>query len=226
LHNIVKLLLYNLVTMRSYGQYCALAKSLDVVGDRWTLLIVRELALRGSARYTDLRAGLPGIATNLLASRLRDLERSGVVAREDAPPPIATTIFKLTPRGEELRPVLDALGRWGVPYMAEGPAPEDEFRGRWLAWPAEFFLVDREPDAAPIAIVLRVGEEPMVLETADGEVHARPGDAVDPDAVLTGGPHEILGVLSGQLDLAAARARGVSFEGDERALARVIPAAA
>ena len=77
-------------------------RALDVVGDRWTLLIVRELALRGACRYTDLRNGLPGIATNLLADRLRELENAGVVAREEAPPPIATTLFRLTPRGEEL----------------------------------------------------------------------------------------------------------------------------
>ncbi len=103
--------------MRSYDEYCAIAKSLDVVGDRWTLLIVRELALRGACRYTDLRNGLPGIASNLLAERLRDLERAGVIAREDAPPPIATTLFRLTPRGEQLRPVLDDLFRWGLPLM-------------------------------------------------------------------------------------------------------------
>ena len=105
--------------MRSYDEYCSVAKSLDVVGDRWTLLIVRELALRGRCRYTDLRNGLPGIATNLLADRLRELEQAGVVAREDAPPPIATTLFHLTPRGEELRPVLDGLFRWGLPLMTE-----------------------------------------------------------------------------------------------------------
>ena len=100
--------------MRSYDEYCAVAKSLDVVGDRWTLLIVRELAIRGACRYTDLRNGLPGIATNLLAERLRELEHAGVIARENAPPPIATTLFRLTPRGEQLRPVLagsDSLGR-------------------------------------------------------------------------------------------------------------------
>src|SRR3954471_23613538 len=99
--------------MRSYAEYCAIAKSLDVVGDRWTLLIVRELALRGACRYTDLRNGLPGIATNLLADRLRDLERAGVGEGEGAPAPIAATLFRLTPRGEQLRPVLDDLMRWG-----------------------------------------------------------------------------------------------------------------
>src|ERR1700674_3647322 len=120
--------------MRSYAEYCAIAKSLDVVGDRWTLLIVRELALQGPCRYTDLRNGLPGIATNLLADRLRDLERANIVSREDAPPPIATTLFRLTPRGEELKTVLVELGRWGVPYMVE-PVAEDAFRSHWLAMP-------------------------------------------------------------------------------------------
>ena len=91
--------------MRSYGQYCAMAKALDLVGDRWTLLIVRELLLRGQCRYTDLRQGLPGIATNLLAERLRELEQAGVIRREAAPPPVATTVFRLTRRGEELAPV-------------------------------------------------------------------------------------------------------------------------
>src|SRR5207245_1774744 len=89
--------------MRSYGQFCGLAKSLDVIGDRWTLLIVRELLIRGPSRYTDLQYGLPGIATNLLAERLRDLEAEGIVTKEVAPPPVATTLFRLTP------PV-DALG--------------------------------------------------------------------------------------------------------------------
>jgi DNA-binding HxlR family transcriptional regulator len=207
--------------MRSYGQYCALAKALDVVGDRWTILIVRELLLRGPCRYTDLREGLPGIATNLLADRLRELERAGLIEREYAPPPIASTLFGLTERGQELRPVLDALGRWGIPYMTEGPAPADEFRNRWLAWPAEMFLEDREPSAAPVTIELRTGEQPMLVEAAAGEIHTRTGTSEHADAVLAGSPHAILGVLSGRVELARAREQGLDFEGDERALARV-----
>ncbi len=209
--------------MRSYGQYCALAKALDVLGDRWTLLIVRELMLGGPSRYTDLRNGLPGIATNLLADRLRDLEAAGVVRREEAPPPVASTLFSLTPRGEQLKPVLNELGMWGIPYMAEGPAPEDAFRGRWLTWPVEMFLADADPERPPVTLELRVGDRPMIVETVAGEVRTRPGPAERADAVLSGPPHPILGLLSGQLDLEQARARGVEFEGDGAVLARLRP---
>src|SRR5258707_5277536 len=97
--------------MRTYDQYCSVARALDVIGDRWSLLIVRELLIRGPVRYTDLRYGLPGIATNLLADRLRELEEAGVVQRVGAPPPGATTPFELTQRGKELATRGDAL--WG-----------------------------------------------------------------------------------------------------------------
>jgi DNA-binding HxlR family transcriptional regulator len=211
--------------VRSYGQYCALAKALDVVGDRWTLLIVRELLLQGACRYTDLRAGLPGIATNLLADRLRDLERAGVIEREQAPPPIATTLFRLTPRGEELRPALDALARWGVGYMTDGPGPDDEFRSRWLVWPAELFLRDEEPERAPTIVELRTDEGSLLVEAGGGEVRTRASAAEPADAVIEGSPRAILGVLSGRLDLDAARALGLRISGDATAIARMQPRA-
>ena len=102
---------------KDYGLPCPVAKTLEIVGDRWTLLIVRELLLLGPSRYTDLRNGLPGIATNLLVDRLRELEEAGVVERTEAPPPVATTLFCLTPRGEALRPVIKALGAWAGPTL-------------------------------------------------------------------------------------------------------------
>jgi DNA-binding HxlR family transcriptional regulator len=210
--------------MRSYSQFCAVAKALDVLGDRWTLLIVRELLLAGPSRYTDLRNGLPGIATNLLSDRLRELEAEGVVIREQAPPPVATTLFKLTPRGEAIRSVLHELGLWGIPYMAEGPASEDVFRARWLAWPAELFLADLEPEGPPLSIELRAEDEPVVIETAAGTVRVRPGSAERPDAVISGAPHEILGLLSGHLDVPGARRRGLRIEGEVGVLERLRPA--
>ena len=96
--------------MRSYHHYCSVARGLDVVGDRWTLLIVRELLLQGSCRFTDLKNGLPGIATNLLSTRLKELESAGLITREDAPPPVATVLYGLSESGRELEPVLKALG--------------------------------------------------------------------------------------------------------------------
>ena len=215
--------------MRSYGQFCALAKALDAIGDRWSLLIVRELMLLGPCRYTDLMRGLPGIATNLLADRLRDLEAAGVVRREAAPPPIATTLFHLTPRGEELRPVIRELGRWGAPLLGEA-SDEDAFRSYWISLPLELYYYDTAPDGPPVSIELRLGDGPVVVETADGRVHARRGGAEKPDAVLTGPPRLIVGVLSGRLGLADARQQGLVVDGDPGVLTRVrsssMPAAA
>ncbi len=210
--------------MKSYRQYCGLAKALDVIGGRWNLLIVRELLARSPARYTDLHAGLPGIATNLLAGRLRELEAVGVVRRYEAPPPVATTVFELTARGEDLWPVVRELGRWGRPLLAE-PADEDEFRIHWLAVPARLHLTDYEPGQPQVTLVLRSGGEALTFETSGGAVRSRPGDADAPDLVLAGPPQLVVGVLVGNLSLAEARARGLDVDGDLAVLSRLRPAA-
>lgn len=208
--------------MRSYGQYCSIAKALDVVGDRWTLLIIRELLIRGACRYTDLRNGLPGIATNLLSDRIRELESAGLIRREDAPPPIATTLFHLTEAGAELLPVLDAIGRWGVKYMIE-PADGDEFRGHWFTFPVSFFLHDRDPDGPPVSIELRTASSPAVIEISGGSARTRLGTAPAPDLILQGEPQLILALLSGQLTAAEAADRGLQVSGDTGVLRRVLP---
>ncbi len=205
--------------MRSYDEYCSIAKSLDLVGDRWTLLVVRELSLRGPSRYTDLRNGLPGVATNLLADRLRDLEAAGLVAREEAPPPIATTLFRLTERGAGLKPVLDELMRWGLPLMVE-QRDEDAVRSHWLAGALEVMLGDRRPGGDPVTLELRLGDGPIVLTAGDGGVKLSLGAASDPDAALAGPPRPIMGLLLGYLDLAAAEAMGVTVEGDAEVIGR------
>ncbi len=209
--------------MRSYGQYCSVAKALDVVGDRWTLLIIRELILQGPCRYTDLRGALPGIATNMLAERLRELEAAGLVRREDPAPPVATALFHLTDAGAELEPVLNALGAWGIRYMAQ-PAQDDEFRSHWFAFPASLFLRDREPDGPPIAIELRTTGRPAVVEVSGGTVRTRLGTTPSPDLVLSGTPNLILGLLSAHLTPDAARAAGLEIEGDAGILARLTAA--
>lgn len=209
--------------MRTYGQYCALAKSLDVIGDRWSLLIVRELLIRDGCRYTDLRNGLPGIATNLLAERLQQLEETVIVYREAAPPPIATTLYHLTSRGKELEAVVDALGRWGKPLLATAKRG-DACLGHWLALPLHLYLRDVTPERAKITLELRSGGEPVVVETVgDGTVRARPGTLAHPDARLTATPQVILGLLLGKMDLRAATSAGLQLDGDPAVLQRIRP---
>lgn len=207
--------------MRSYHQFCGLAKALDLVGDRWTLLIVRELLLQGPARYSDLQRGLPGIATNLLGTRLRELIARGIVERRESAPPVATPLFALTAWGEELRPIVLALGRWAGRTLIS-PAPRDRVRSHWLALPLEHLLVDRTPQRAPVHIELRTGERPVTLEVA-GEVRVHTRRSERPDAVLIAPPHVIIALLAGRITLAAARARGLRLEGDASALKRVRP---
>ena len=208
--------------MRTYGQYCSVAKALDVVGDRWTLLIIRELLLQGPCRYTDLKSGLPGIASNLLADRLRELERAGLIRREEAPPPVATALFHLTDAGRDLEPVLNALGGWGVRYMAQ-PNEGDEFRSHWFAFPASFFLHDRDPAGPPVTIELRTADRPAVIEVSGGSVTTRPGPAADPDLVLGGTAPLILATLAAKLPIEEAAARGLEISGDPAVLERFLP---
>lgn len=208
--------------MRSYGQYCSLAKALDVVGDRWNLLIIRELLLRGACRYTDLKNGLPGIATNLLSERIRDLEAAGLIRREDAPPPVATTLFHLTSAGAELKPALDALGTWGVRFMAE-PAAGEEFRGHWFAFPASYFLRDREPGGPPVSLELRTASGPVAVEVSGASVTTRVGPAAAPDLVIEGEPQLIMALLSGQRTIAELAGRGLRLSGDTSVLPRILP---
>jgi DNA-binding HxlR family transcriptional regulator len=209
--------------VRSYGQYCSIAKALDVVGDRWSLLIIRELLIRDGLRYTDLKAGLPGIATNLLADRIRDLESAGLIRREDAPPPVATTLFHLTETGAELLPVLNAIGRWGIRFMID-PADDDVFRGEWFAFPVSLFLHDRDPGGRPASIELRAASSPVVVEISDGSVQMRLGTAAAPDLVLEGEPRLILGMFTGIITATEAADLGLGISGDAGLLDRILPA--
>jgi len=210
--------------MRSYGQFCALAKALDVIGDRWTLLIVRELLIRETARYTDIREGLPGIATNLLASRLAEMEDAGLILREEAPLPAAGTVYRLTARGRELEAVMLAIGRWGGPLMKNAPK-SDAFCAHWIALPARNNLHDHEPDRPPTTIELRAGDEPVTVTAVGGTVRVRTGAAENPDAIISGAPRLVYAVLKGEMDITRAQAAGVKLSGDPKALCRLQPCA-
>ncbi len=174
--------------MKSYRQYCALARALDVVGDRWTLLVVRELAV-GPRRYGELLDGLPGIATNLLADRLRSLERGGVVTR-------AGDRYRLTDRGRALEPVLDELLRWGIPLMVTGRG-DDEFRAHWLHGAVRTVLRDVRLERPVVVEVHVPGGGVRVEATADGVRTGDPGVGAPPDTTLRGPPDAVLAVLAG-----------------------------
>jgi len=200
--------------MRTYAQYCALARGLDAIGDRWTLLIVRELLLQGPSRYAELRRGLPGIATNMLADRLRDLEAHGIVTRKHG---VAT----LTARGLELEPVIRAIGRWGAPLLAV-PTPKETFQSHWLALPLQELLKDHAPKRAPQTLEVRTGDEPLAIEVGGGTVRIRTGRPDRPEAIIGGPIRLVLPVLAGRVPLATAR---VLFEGDRAVLRRLQPRA-
>lgn len=208
--------------MRSYGQYCSVARALDVVGDRWTLLIVRELLLKGACRFTDVKNGLPGIATNLLSSRLRDLEEAGLVSREDAPPPIATALYDLTEDGRELEPVLRALGLWGLRLM-DRDEPGESFQAHWLAYAPLWFATDADPTAPPAVIQLVASGEKAFIEFRDGGINTRVGEAGEADLVIDGPHRAVLGLLMGGMSAKDARELGLRMSGRRELLRRLMP---
>jgi DNA-binding HxlR family transcriptional regulator len=203
--------------MRSYGQYCALARALDVIGDRWSPLVVREL-LVGPRRYGELLEGLPGIATNLLAERLRHLEALAVIERT------ADGRYSLTPWGEGLRGPLYELAHWAAPVMMTRPVGNDSFRSDWLAHAVAALFHGTDPLRPQAVIEVRTGDSPMTIESLGGRIEVRTGGHPSADVVVAGPPDAILGVLAGLLDIATAAELGVEATGDARLLRRLRPA--
>ena len=194
---------------RSYDQYCAVARALDAVGDRWTLLIVREL-LGGSRRYTDLHADLPGVSTDVLAGRLKDMERDGLATRRRLPPPGAAYVYELTGRGRELLPVLQALGAWGESELGER-RPTDAVRAHWFALP----LLRGLEGEGLVEVRLDEGRFHLYVGADDGPVY---GDGLaprEPDARLSLDTDTCTAVARGELGLLdAVRAKRVEVGGE------------
>ncbi|MGC5034697.1 winged helix-turn-helix transcriptional regulator [Streptomyces sp. DT190] len=187
---------------RSYDQYCSAARALDVVGDRWTLLIVREL-LAGPRRYTDLHADLPGVSTDVLASRLRDMERDGLATRRRLPPPGAASVYELTARGRELLPVLQALGEWGQDELGER-RPTDAVRAHWFALPL-LRLLDGE---GLVEVRLEEGRFHLHAGAGEGPVYGDGPAPGEPDALLVLDTATCTALSRGELDLARAVREG------------------
>lgn len=194
---------------RSYDQYCSAARALDVVGDRWTLLIVREL-LAGPRRYTDLHADLPGVSTDVLASRLKDMERDGIGTRRKLPPPGAAYVYELTSRGRELLPVLQALGEWGQPELGERRAT-DAVRAHWFALP----LLRSLEGEGLVEVQLEEGDFHLYVGAEEGPVHGDGPAPGEPDARLVLDSATCEAVARGELSVAdAVRDGRIAVSGD------------
>ena len=195
---------------KRYDEYCPVAHALGLVGERWALLVVLEL-MRGPKRYTDLAENLRGIGTNILASRLRDLEAAGVVTKRTLPPPAASKVYELTDYGRELRPVIRELALWGARTLGP-PTHEDELFPGWLANALDTVLAPRAPLGR---FEFRVGEE--VSSLVDGEV--LDGPVENPDVVVEGDPEGVYYMfIQRRLDC-------VGVEGDRGLLEELIAAA-
>jgi len=180
---------------RSYEQYCGLARALDVVGARWSLLIVRQL-MAGPARYNKLLEGLPGIATNLLATRLRELEEAGIVARTlDAHS--NGVAYTLTPWGSELRDTIVALVKWSTPLMVSGPQG-DSFHGEWLVVALDALMEGRSANE-PTTIGLGVDDTVVAVRVDETGAQVDFDGHERPDTVLRAAPEVVLGLASGVL---------------------------
>jgi DNA-binding HxlR family transcriptional regulator len=195
---------------KHYDQYCPVAHALDVVGDRWALLVVRELML-GPKRYTDLADGLPGIGTNILAARLRDLEAAGVVTKKTLPPPAASRVYDLTDYGRALKPVIRELALWGAQSLGP-PTAEDELFPGWLLNPIEMILAPLAPAGR---FEFRAGDE--IASLVDGVAHAGPID--DPDVLVEGDAAGLYNLFVER------RLDAVSIEGDRSLLEQLLDAA-
>jgi DNA-binding HxlR family transcriptional regulator len=200
--------------MRTYGDPCGVARALDRVGERWALLVVRELIL-GPKRFTDLRTGLPHVSPDVLAQRLRELEGAGVVQRRTLAPPAASQVYELTGWGRELEPVVLALGRWG----SRAPFPP---AGAQLGVDAFVLALKTlfDPSAAEsldASYALRLGEHRFDARVAGGRLDIARGDADRPDATIETDPATLASVL-----WHGGRARDLTIDGDQSAVTRFL----
>jgi DNA-binding HxlR family transcriptional regulator len=203
-----------------YQQYCALARTLDLAGDRWTLLIVRELT-PGPRRFTDLLDGLPGISRNLLTERLRALERDGVIARRELPPPAARQVYELTDDGRDLAAAMAPLIAWGARRLGDRK-PGESLRARWPAV-AMAGLADREAaKGVSETYQFLIGDSAFHFTVDDGSIEVHDGRAEDAAVTWTMDEETWADVASGKIRFSSAAAAGaLTIVGDPQAAKRL-----
>jgi DNA-binding HxlR family transcriptional regulator len=207
-------------TKRTYGDRCGIARALDIVGERWALLVVRELLL-GPKRFTDLRAGLPHVGPDILAQRLRELEQSGIVRRGTLPPPAGSRIYELTERGHELEPIVVALGRFGS--VAPFPPGEAQIGVDAVVIALKSLFAAGAADGLSASYELRLGEQSFRIDVADGRIETVRGSAEAPEATIETDPGTLAGILWHGRKLEEARRAGdIAIAGDRRAVTRFV----
>jgi DNA-binding HxlR family transcriptional regulator len=206
------------LNVKTYGQFCALARALDRVGDRWTLLLVREVLI-APAGYAALARALPGIPSNLLAERLRQLEADGIVRRVVPPAGGRGVRYELTELGRGLEPALVALIRWGSEWMRSGPSG-DHFDARWIVLALRALLTDPSVTAPGGELEVRVGDEVLTVVTGPNGREVRSGAANSPVATVSGDGTQLLAVVSGMVTLE--EAPDLDVNGDGATAARLL----
>jgi DNA-binding HxlR family transcriptional regulator len=200
---------------RTYGDPCGVARALDLVGERWALLVVRELLL-GPKRFTDLRTGLPHLSPDVLSQRLRELEQAGIVRRRKLPPPTGARVYELTEWGRELEPVVLALGQWGS--RAPFPPTDAELSTDSLVVALKTVFDPSAADALDADYELRLGEDRFHAHLGDGALELARGTAEDPVAIIETDPGVLAQVLwHGHRLTEALRSGEVRIEGDRTA---------
>jgi DNA-binding HxlR family transcriptional regulator len=205
--------------VKSYGQWCSLATALDVVGERWSLLIVREL-FDAPKRYTDLRDGIPGISTDVLAQRLKDLEDNGIVARRELPPPAASKVYELTPLGIGLGPTMTELMKWGSQLL--GPkTPDLEFRPHWLVLGLKGMLRPNRAKDVRLDLDFDIGSGEVIrVHVEDGRLTHDVAPERAADVVVHADLTVLAAVADGTVRIPDATADGrFAMEGDADAVA-------
>lgn len=202
---------------RSYAQLCGIATALDIVGDRWALLVIRDLIL-GPLRFSDLVEGLPGIGTNTLTTRLKQLETAGVLHRRLAD---RATVYELTPYGHELEPILLALGRWGARSMSRLPA-HPATRSRWLVAGMLAFCDHTHHTAPPTTWELNLSDGPFTVHATGREVTILAGTPPHPDHTISAADADLHALLTGQITAQAAIASGTCTVSHPTALAQLL----
>jgi DNA-binding HxlR family transcriptional regulator len=207
---------------RSYNQYCGLAYALDIVGERWTLLIVREL-IAGPRRFKDLVEGLPDISTNLLAERLKSLEQQGIISRRVLPPPAGSTVYELTTLGRALETSVLELGKWGSQFVPPSMEGVNVLHLGSYALTLKTFFRPEQARGVNETYELHVDNEVLQVRIKEGELQVKQGEALKPDAVFHTDMPSYLGLLTGQIKPGEAVSRGlIRIEGDPGALSRFL----